>query len=417
VVEPGAVWISPRALTRQGVGTVPNVMAALNWVMANRLRYNIRIVNMSIGTAAIQSFVNSPLCRSVRKLVDAGIVAVAAAGNDGKDTSGKKIYGAKHNPGNEPSALTVGASNTFGTDARYDDVVTTYSSRGPTRSFWTDAAGTKHYDNVIKPEIVAPGNKVIGAEAAHSQLVTSFPALDTGLSSGGDSRMMYLSGTSVSAAIASGAAALMLQANPRLTPNLVKALLMYTAQPLAGFNMLEQGTGELNIAGGIPLAQSVRSDLSSGLPLGAPLLTTKLGPQPRTTIAGFSFPWSGDVILQYTFATGSNLILKYQKIYDLGALLGDGVAISDGVAIADLTFLTSGVAIADSLAVSDGRGGGTFFLSISVLLGDGVALADGVAIGDGVLTSDSVLLADGRLVDGAIQLQIVVNGDNTAFMK
>src|SRR5262249_37356356 len=259
-IAPGARLINLRALNSQGVGTVSNVMAALNWVLANEYRYNIRVVNLSIGTAAIQSFVNSPLCRSVRRLVDNGIVAVAAAGNDGKDDSGKKIYGAIHSPGNEPSALTVGATNTFGTNARNDDVVTTYSSRGPTRSFWTDAAGVRHYDNVIKPEIVAPGNKVIGAEAARSQLVTNFPTLDTGLSSGGDSRMMYLSGTSVSAAITSGAVALMIQANPRLTPNLVKALLMYTAQPLAGFNMLEQGTGELNIAGGVTLAQSVRPD-------------------------------------------------------------------------------------------------------------------------------------------------------------
>src|SRR5262249_52485758 len=145
--------------------------------------------------------------------------------------------------GNEPSALTVGAANTFGTDSRNDDVVTTYSSRGPTRSFWTDASGIKHYDNVIKPEIVAPGNKVIAAEAAHSQLVASFPSLDTGLSSGGDSRMMYLSGTSVSAAITSGAVALLLEANPRLTPNLVKALLMYTAQPLGRIQYVGTGNG------------------------------------------------------------------------------------------------------------------------------------------------------------------------------
>jgi subtilisin family serine protease len=418
-IAPGARLINLRALNSQGLGTVSTVMAALDWVMANHSRYNIRVVNLSIGTAAIQSFLNSPLCHSVRKLVDAGIVAVAAAGNDGKDSAGNKIYGAVHCPGNEPSALTVGASNTFGTDARDDDVVTTYSSRGPTRSFFTDAVGVKHYDNVIKPEIVAPGNKIIGAEAAHNQLVTSFLALDTGLSQGEDSRMMYLSGTSVSAAITSGGVALLLQANPRLTPNLVKALLMYTAQPLAGFNMLEQGTGELNIAGGAGLAELVRPDISSNLPLGAFLLTTRFAPQPRTTIAGFSFPWSGEIILQNTFATGANLILKYQKVYNAGALLGDGVALSDGVAVADLTMLTAGVAIADSLSVSDGGadGSGTFFLSIGVLLSDGVALTDGVALGDGLLTSDSTLLADGRLVDGAIELQIVVTGDNTAFMK
>jgi subtilisin family serine protease len=418
-IAPGAQLINLRALNSQGIGTVSKVMAALDWVMANRFRYNIRVVNLSIGTAAIQSYLNSPLCHSVRRLVDAGIVTVAAAGNDGKDGSGNKIYGAIHAPGNEPSALTVGAANTFGTNPRNDDVVTTYSSRGPTRSFWTDASGIKHYDNVIKPEIVAPGNKVIGAEAAHSQLVMSFPALDTGLSSGGDSRMMYLSGTSVSAAITSGAVALMLQANPRLTPNLVKALLMYTAQPLAGFNMLEQGTGELNIAGGAMLAGLVRPDISNTLPLGAPLLTTTFAPQPRTTIAGFSFPWSGEIILQQTFATGSNLISKYQKVYSNAVLLGDGVAMTDGVAVADLTMLTAGLAISDSLPVSDGGplGSGALFLPIAVLLSDGVSLADGVALGDGIVISDSVLLAEGRMVDGAVELQIVVNGDNTAFMK
>jgi subtilisin family serine protease len=418
-IAPGVQLINLRALNSQGVGTVSSVMAALDWVMANRLRYSIRVVNLSIGTAAIQSYLNSPLCHSVRKLVDAGVVAVAAAGNDGKDASRNKIYGAIHSPGNEPSALTVGAANTFGTDSRNDDVVTTYSSRGPTRSFWTDANGVKHYDNVIKPEIVAPGNKVIGAEAAHSQLVTSFPSLDTGLSSGGDSRMMYLSGTSVSAAITSGAVALLLQANPGLTPNLVKALLMYTAQPLAGFNMLEQGTGELNIAGGAMLAELVRPDISSALPLGAPLLTTRFAPEPRTTIAGFSFPWSGEIILQQTFATGANLITRFQKVYVTAVLLGDGVALSDGVAVADLTLLTSGVALADSLPVSDGgpQGSGALFLPIAVLLSDGVALTDGVAMGDGVLTSDSMLIAEGRLVDAAVELQIVVNGDNTAFMK
>ena len=418
-IAPGTQLINLRALNSQGVGTVSSVMAALDWVMANRFRYNIRVVNLSIGTAAIQSYLNSPLCHSVRKLVDAGIVAVAAAGNDGKDGSGNKIYGAIHSPGNEPSALTVGAANTFGTDSRSDDVVTTYSSRGPTRSFWTDANQVKHYDNVVKPEIVAPGNKVIGAEAAHSQLVTSFPSLDTGLSSGGDSRMMYLSGTSVSAAITSGAVALLLQANPGLTPNLVKALLMYTAQPLAGFNMLEEGTGEINIAGAAELAELVRSDFSSNLALGAPLLLTGFAPPPRTTIAGFSFPWSGEIILQQTFATGANLITRFQKIYLTAVLLGDGVALSDGVAVADLTLLTSGVALADSLPVSDGgpQGSGALFLPIAVLLSDGVALTDGVAMGDGVVTSDSVLLAEGRLVDAAVELQIVVNGDNTAFMK
>src|SRR5213079_1036320 len=110
---------------------------------------------------------------AARALVNAGIVVVAAAGNNGKDANGNKIYGQIHSPGNEPSVITVGATNTFGTDARNDDGVATYSSRGPTRSYTTDANGVKNYDNLIKPDLIAPGNKLIYAEA------------DTGNSGGG----------------------------------------------------------------------------------------------------------------------------------------------------------------------------------------------------------------------------------------
>jgi subtilisin family serine protease len=154
-----------RVLNSQGTGTVSAVLGALNWVMSNRSTYNIRVVNMSLGMRAVDSYKNDPVCKAVRSLVDAGVVAIAAAGNSGKNSAGQKVYGQIHSPGNEPSAITVGASNTYGTDARNDDTVTTYSSRGPTRGYWTDTYGTKHYDNLIKPDIVAPGNKLVSAEA------------------------------------------------------------------------------------------------------------------------------------------------------------------------------------------------------------------------------------------------------------
>jgi subtilisin family serine protease len=131
--------------------------------LANRLLYNIKVVNMSLGAPAIDSYRNDPLCRAVRRLVDAGVVVVAAAGNNGKNGAGQKIYGQIHSPGDEPSAITVGASNTFGTNPRGDDTVTTFSSRGPTRGSWTGADGVKHYDNLVKPDLVAPGNKLVYA--------------------------------------------------------------------------------------------------------------------------------------------------------------------------------------------------------------------------------------------------------------
>lgn len=170
-VAVAAKLVNLRVLNSQGKGTVSAVLSALSVVLAKRATYNIRVVNMSLGTPAVDSYKNDPICRAVRLLVDAGIVVVAAAGNDGKDLLHPKLYGRIHAPGNEPSAITVGAANTFGTDARGDDGVTTYSSRGPTRSYWKDWSGTKHYDNLIKPDLVAPGNKVMGAAANNNSLL------------------------------------------------------------------------------------------------------------------------------------------------------------------------------------------------------------------------------------------------------
>ena len=215
---------------------------------------------------AIDSYKNDPVCQTVRRLVDAGIVVVAAAGNNGKDSLGHKVYGQIHSPGIEPSALTVGAANTFGTDARNDDGVATYSSRGPTRSSWLDAQGVRHYDNLIKPDLIAPGNHIIGAYADENFLAANYN-LRAFVSEDDSREMMTLSGTSMATPVVAGAAALLLQANPSLTPNMVKLLLQYTAQPLAGYNMFEQGAGEINIEGAIRLAQLVRPDLTNQTPL------------------------------------------------------------------------------------------------------------------------------------------------------
>src|SRR2546421_540745 len=258
---------------------------------------NIRVVNMSLGTPAVDSYRNDPICRAVRSLVNAGVVVVVAAGNNGKDSSDQKVYGMIHCPGNEPSAITVGAANTFGTDARNDDGVATYSSRGPTRSYWTDTTGLKHYDSLIKPDLVAPGNKIIDAEAHGNLLVTQNPQLDASVSIYANRKQMYLSGTSMAAPVVAGAAVLLLQANPNLTPNMVKALLMYTAQPLNGFNMFEQGAGEINIEGAVRLARLVRTDLGTSKPVGSTLLTTLTPPTPQTTIAGYSFTWAQGIVL------------------------------------------------------------------------------------------------------------------------
>ncbi len=136
-MAPNANLVNLRVLDSAGVGKVSNVLGALDWLIANRATYNIRVVNMSLGMPAIDSYMDDPLCKAVRKLVDAGVVVSAAAGNNGKDANGTKLYGQIHSPGNEPSAITVGAANSVATVTRTDDSVATYSSRGPTRSYWT----------------------------------------------------------------------------------------------------------------------------------------------------------------------------------------------------------------------------------------------------------------------------------------
>ncbi|MDT5272921.1 MAG: serine protease AprX [Acidobacteriota bacterium] len=415
-VAPNANIVNLRVLNSQGMGRVSYILGALEWVYQNRAAYNIRVVNLSLGTAAVESYKNDPVCKAVRKLVDAGVVVVAAAGNNGKDAAGQKVYGAIHSPGSEPSAITVGASNSFGTDKRSDDGIASYSSRGPTRGGWTDALGVRHHDNLIKPDLVAPGNKIVNAEAEDNLLVTQHPELDAGVSPVDARRMMFLNGTSMATPAVAGAAALLLQANPTLTPNLVKTILMYTSQQLPGFNMLEQGAGELNVEGAVRLAKLVRRDLSALTPLGAPLLTSA-APTPQTTIAGETFTWSQGIVIEQGYATGVELIVKYQKIYGLGVLATDAIYFGDGVLATDRTFLSSGVLATDNVLVSNGQilGSGTVFLASGVLATDRFVVASGVLATDRTLFGDGVLATDGTLdADAAVQaLSAATSGDAT----
>ncbi|MEN3333488.1 MAG: serine protease AprX [Blastocatellia bacterium] len=414
-IAPAADLINLRVLDSNGVGTVSGLLNALNWVLANRTRYNIRVVNMSLGTPAVTSYMNDPICIAVRRLVDAGIVVVAAAGNDGKDENGQAVYGRIHSPGIEPSAITIGCSNSMGTNSRADDAMATYSSRGPTRSYWTDSDGVNHYDNLVKPDLVAPGNKVIQAEAEDNYLVTTYPQLETHLYWDDHKRLMYLSGTSMASPQVAGAVALMLQANPTLTPNLVKAILMYTAQPLAGYNLFEQGAGELNIEGAVRLAKAVRTSLNAQTPLGSPLLNVIIPPVPMTTIALTTFIWAQGVIGDYSYMTGVDLMTKYQFIFGQGHLLSNGILLADGHLLSNTTQVTNGVMVADTILTSNGYalGSGSPFLDTSLLLGNGTLLPEGHLLSNGVLMGDGHLLSNTTYQS----LSILVNGDNTPYMR
>jgi len=438
-MAPEADIINLRVLNAQGVGSSSGLLSALNWILApsdptkaisstnprNKEKYNIRVVNMSLGAPAISSYKNDPICRAARALVDAGIVVVAAAGNNGKAADGTKLYGQIHSPGNDPSVITVGAANTFGTDSRSDDVIASYSSRGPTRSFTTDQSGVKHYDNLIKPDLVAPGNKLIYAESdmgtnSLNLLVRQHPELDADIRDDDNRRLMFLSGTSMATPVVAGAAVLMLQANPKLTPNMVKMILMYTTQPIAGFNMLEQGTGELNVEGAIRLAKLIRTDLTASTPQGSPLLSTSNPPTQQSTIANQTFSWAKGIFFTRQYAIGTSLITKYQPYYGLGMLLGDGTLLpdgqllSDGMLLGDGQIIGDGMLLGDTIWISAGQvlGDGTMFCS-GQLLADGMLLGDGQIIGDGMLLGDGQIIGDGQVLgDSCVQaMSATIGGD------
>jgi subtilisin family serine protease len=127
-IAPGADLIVLKALDAGGGGYISNVIAAVDYAIAHRQTYNIRIINLSVSAGVYESYHKDPLTLAAKRAVDAGIVVVAAAGNFGRDDLGGIQYGGIAAPGNAPWVLTVGASSHNGTVDRTDDGVAAFSS-------------------------------------------------------------------------------------------------------------------------------------------------------------------------------------------------------------------------------------------------------------------------------------------------
>jgi len=256
-IAPRAHLMILKVLDDQGNGRISDVIAAFDYILKKSAGLNIRVVNLSVATRVDESYTTDPLTVAAKQLVDAGIVVVAAAGNLGRMADGHDAYSGITAPGNAPWVLTVGASNHMGSAARGDDRMAVFSSRGPTS-----------LDSVAKPDLVAPG---VGIESLSAQDSTFYGTLSPYLLNGtvatGYFPYLSLTGTSMAAPVVSGTIALLLQANPTLTPNAVKAILQYTAEVYSGYDPLTQGAGFLNAEGAVDLARSlITSTATNGSP-------------------------------------------------------------------------------------------------------------------------------------------------------
>ncbi len=222
-IAPEANIVSVKIAGRDGSADVSKVLAAIQWVVSFRDRYNIRVLNLSLGTNSTQSYRVDPLNYAVERAWTSGIVVVVSASNrgPGPQTISK--------PGDDPWVITVGAVDDRGTPGVGDDSLPDFSSRGPTAA-----------DGLSKPDLVAPGAHIVSLRAPGSAIDTQFPNYVDGAYRKG-------SGTSMSAAVVSGAVALMLEANPAATPDRVKYALTATARRAASTNPLEAGAGEIDV--------------------------------------------------------------------------------------------------------------------------------------------------------------------------
>jgi serine protease AprX len=218
-------FLNLKVLDKNGVGKDSNIIAAIQTAINLKSKYNVRIINLSLGRPVYESYKTDPLTQAVEAAWKAGIFVVVSAGNNGRDNSfGNSGYGTITSPGNDPYVITVGAMNTKGTRSISDDVPATYSSKGPSA-----------IDHIVKPDLVAPGNQINSGLAPYSTLSylpstkVSLFEYQSVLSLLFSSSYLKLSGTSMAAPLVSGTAAVMLNKSPNLTPDQVKAIMMKTA--------------------------------------------------------------------------------------------------------------------------------------------------------------------------------------------
>lgn len=210
-IAPGCDFIVLKALDRYGNGNTKEVLEATEWMIQNKERYNIRILNISVGMLpSAKSEEKERLIRAMERAWNNGIVVVAAAGNNGPQAGSVTI------PGICKTIITVGSSDDGGLGAKQHGLVPGYSGRGP----------TDHC--IVKPEILAPGTNIMSCSARGKLYEMK-------------------SGTSMATPVVTGAVAVLLSAKPRLRPAEVKLILHDSAVETSGGTEKKRSWGKLDV--------------------------------------------------------------------------------------------------------------------------------------------------------------------------
>jgi serine protease AprX len=211
-IAPDARVISVRIADADGASSEAALLRGLQWVDAHAGAERIRVVNLSLSVQLPTPAVLSPVAAAVERLWRGGVVVVASSGNRGDARDA-----AWFPPGNDPFVIAVGALDHAETVGPADDRLATFSSHGRTQ------------EGHVKPDVVAPGRRIVAPLAGGATvLARQFPDRII------DGRYLRLSGTSMAAPVVAGAAALLLERSPTLTPDQVKWLLTGTGRAYAG---------------------------------------------------------------------------------------------------------------------------------------------------------------------------------------
>ncbi|MEE4204214.1 MAG: S8 family peptidase [Halieaceae bacterium] len=235
-IAPDIGLIPVKVFDASGNGDFLDILRGIQWVLANQTKYDIKVLNLSLAAEPRFPYWDDPVNQAVMKAWQAGIVVVAAAGNEGPE------WGSVGSPGNNPYVITVGAvTDSWTPRDTTDDYIPDFSSRGPTQ--------TGH----VKPDIVAPGGHMTGMTPPNSTMASDNP--NWFLSSGD----FVSTGSSQAAAAVAGIAALLLQVDSTLTNEQIKCLLVSSARPAINrdgrlsYSRFTQGAGYVDAARALTL--------------------------------------------------------------------------------------------------------------------------------------------------------------------